>query len=204
MNMSYQFHDVFGLDDELLGLVPQPCVAILLLFPINQKLKKYEEQETERIHKEGQICSDEVFFIKQTIGNACGTIGMLHALGNCQEQLTFDWFLKSFFEKTKNMNSKERGRYLEENEDLSDAHEASALEGDTAPPAPEETVNLHFIAIVHRKGHLYELDGRKPFPINHGSTSGDTFLMDAARVCREFMTRDPSEVHFTIVALCKV
>ncbi|CAI8042076.1 Ubiquitin carboxyl-terminal hydrolase isozyme L3 [Geodia barretti] len=89
MNMSYQFHDVFGLDDELLGLVPQPCVAILLLFPINQKLKKYEEQETERIHKEGQICSDEVFFIKQTIGNACGTIGMLHALGNCQEQLTF-------------------------------------------------------------------------------------------------------------------
>jgi ubiquitin carboxyl-terminal hydrolase L3 len=118
MNMSYQFHDVFGLDDELLGLVPQPCVAILLLFPINQKFKKYEEQETERIHKEGQICSDEVFFIKQTIGNACGTIGMLHALGNCQEQLTFDWFLKSFFEKTKNMNSKERGRYLEENEVL--------------------------------------------------------------------------------------
>ena len=36
--MSYQFHDVFGLDDELLGLVPQPCVAILLLFPINQKV----------------------------------------------------------------------------------------------------------------------------------------------------------------------
>ena len=69
------------------------------------------------------------------------------------------------------------------------------------PPAPEESVNLHFIALVHKQGYLYELgkyiipqgnsckltciclgilshkDGRKTFPINHGPTSPDSFLM---------------------------
>jgi ubiquitin carboxyl-terminal hydrolase L3 len=47
------------------------------------------------------------------------------------------------------------------------------------------------------------LDGRKSFPINHGSTDVDSFLVDAAKVCREFMERDPSEMHFTVVALCR-
>ncbi len=36
--MDYQFHDVFGLDPDLLMMVPQPCLALLLLFPINDKV----------------------------------------------------------------------------------------------------------------------------------------------------------------------
>lgn len=46
-------------------------------------------------------------------------------------------------------------------------------------------------------------DGRKAFPINHGPSSADTLLEDACRVVRAFMDRDPEEVKFTIVALCK-
>ena len=30
-----------------------------------------------------------LFYMKQTIGNACGTIGVLHALGNKQQQVQF-------------------------------------------------------------------------------------------------------------------
>ena len=30
--------DVFGLDDELLAMIPQPVSALLLLFPINAKV----------------------------------------------------------------------------------------------------------------------------------------------------------------------
>lgn len=38
---NFQFHDVFGLDPDLLGMLPQPCVALLLLFPINKKVKRH-------------------------------------------------------------------------------------------------------------------------------------------------------------------
>ena len=34
----------------------------------------------------------------------------------------------------------------------------------------------HFIALVEKGGHLYEMDGRKDGPINHGATSAETFL----------------------------
>lgn len=42
MKMSYQFHDVFGLDSELLAMVPQPCIALLLLYPINEKVHRLQ------------------------------------------------------------------------------------------------------------------------------------------------------------------
>ena len=51
------------------------------------QFRKYEQEEDERIQREGQVCSSDVFFIEQSIGNACGTIGLLHALGNCKDQL---------------------------------------------------------------------------------------------------------------------
>jgi hypothetical protein len=44
-------------------------------------------------------------------------------------------------------------------------------------------------------------DGRKPYPINHGPSSSETFLEDAARVCQEYMDHDPEEVRFTMIAL---
>lgn len=31
-----------------------------------------------------------VYFIKQTVGNACGTIGIIHALCNNSDRLGFD------------------------------------------------------------------------------------------------------------------
>jgi ubiquitin carboxyl-terminal hydrolase L3 len=32
------FHDVFGLDEDLLAMVPQPVLAVLLLFPITEQV----------------------------------------------------------------------------------------------------------------------------------------------------------------------
>lgn len=67
----------------------------------------------------------------------------------------------------------------------------------------EDAVNLHFVCFTAKDGHLYELDGNKASPINHGPTTADTVLQDSVKVAKKFMARDPEELRFTLVALAK-
>jgi len=54
---------------------------------------------------------------------------------------------------------------------------------------------------VNVDGALYELDGRKKRPINHGPSSASSLLQDAVEVVKQFMARDPGELRFTMTAL---
>uniref|UniRef100_A0A3Q0SWX9 Ubiquitin carboxyl-terminal hydrolase n=1 Tax=Amphilophus citrinellus TaxID=61819 RepID=A0A3Q0SWX9_AMPCI len=186
MKSSWQFGDVYGLDPELLSMVPRPVCAVLLLFPVTEKYEAFKQEQEEKLKDQPQEVSPGVYFIKQTIGNACGTIGLIHAVANNQALLEFGEF--SLFCNEVSIRV---------------THESSAQEGQTEAPSLDEKVNLHFIAFVNVGGHLYELDGSKSFPIVHGKTSEDTFLEDAVEVCKVFMARDPQEVRFTIIALSK-
>lgn len=56
------------------------------------------------------------------------------------------------------------------------AAQAAAREGSTRPPGLDEVVALHFVALTQRGGRLLELDGRKPFPIDHGASSSESLL----------------------------
>ncbi|XP_066562667.1 ubiquitin carboxyl-terminal hydrolase isozyme L3 isoform X2 [Amia ocellicauda] len=203
---TWQFGDVYGMDPELLSMVPRPVCAVLLLFPVTEKYESYRLQEEAKIKSQGQEVSSEVYFMKQTIGNACGTIGLIHAVANNRDRLEFDpdSALKKFLIESSSLSPEQKAIFLEKDESIRVTHESSAQEGQTEAPSIDEKVDLHFIAFVNVGGQLYELDGRKPFPIVHGKTAEDTFLEDATEVCKKFMARDPEELRFTVVALSKV
>ncbi|XP_044526524.1 ubiquitin carboxyl-terminal hydrolase isozyme L3 isoform X2 [Gracilinanus agilis] len=241
LHPNWQFVDVYGMEPELLSMVPRPVCAVLLLFPITEKYEVFRIEEEEKIKSEGQDVTESVYFMKQTISNACGTIGLIHAIANNKDKMNFESgsTLKKFLEDSLSMSPEERARYLEKYEAIRVTHESSAHEGQTEgaelgpksgsyweanfsslenvlqqlkpseshmdyhveAPSIDEKVDLHFIALVHVDGHLYELDGRKPFPINHGKTSDDTLLEDAIEVCKKFMERDPEELRFNAIAL---
>ena len=84
---------------------------------------------------------------------------------------------------------------------LGECHDAAAREGQTAAPALDDKVDYHFVAFVNVDGGLYELDGRKSGPILKRKSSPETFLTDAAAACKEYMTHDPDNINFTIMAL---
>jgi ubiquitin carboxyl-terminal hydrolase L3 len=71
-----QFHDVMSTEDWALEMIPRPVVGVLMLYPIKETTEGHREAEDIRIKQEGQICSDKVYYMKQTVGNACGTVGV--------------------------------------------------------------------------------------------------------------------------------
>lgn len=78
------FHDVFSIDDpDLLAFVPRPAYALLLIFPVNQTYEKFRvAEDSNKQEYQGSGPDEEVVWYKQTIGNACGLIGLLHGVSN--------------------------------------------------------------------------------------------------------------------------
>ncbi|KAM5317961.1 ubiquitin carboxyl-terminal hydrolase isozyme L3-like [Glossophaga mutica] len=200
---NWQFVDVYRMHPELLSMVPRPVCAVLLLFPITEKYETFRTEEEEKIKCQGQDVTSSVYFIKQTINNACGTTGLIHAIANNIDKMHFESgsTLERFLEKSVWMSPQEQARYLENYDAIQVTHETSTHEGQTEAPSIDEKVDLHFIVLVHVDRHLYELDGQKPFPINHGETSDKTLLENATEVCKKFMEHEPDEVRFNAIAL---
>mmetsp|Transcript_5826 Transcript_5826/g.17437 ORF Transcript_5826/g.17437 Transcript_5826/m.17437 type:complete len:230 (-) Transcript_5826:1601-2290(-) len=198
---GFAFSEIFSLD--LLDMVPKPVLAVVLLFPLTDKIVSAAD-EREKQDTADESSSADVFFCRQTISNACGTIALLHSVSNNMDRLPMkpDSFFTHFVEKTKGMSPDEKAKQLEADNELDRAQDRFSKEGDTSVPNPGEVVDTHFISFVHRDGQLVELDGRKSAPVNHGPTSADTLLEDACKVIKEkFMALDPTEVRFTMMAL---
>lgn len=197
------FVELWGFDPELLSFIPRPAHAVLLLFPINSTSEAFRHEEEKKIVAEGQSESKDCYFIKQIIGNACGTIGLIHTVMNNLDHLNLaeGKFWSNFARETKGMNPMERARALEANEDIESEHQAVAASDSSGGSDADHAIhaNLHFIIFTAVDGDMYEFDGRKERPINHGP-AGD-LLASAAGVIRGFMSRAEGDLRFNAVAL---
>lgn len=88
------FHDVWSLDDdELLALIPRPVLAFVIVFPtppdyetlrVDDDISSAQAGgERDGGGKAEEDASDrDILWFKQTINNACGLYGILHATMN--------------------------------------------------------------------------------------------------------------------------
>jgi ubiquitin carboxyl-terminal hydrolase L3 len=194
--------DVWSPEPDLLALVPSPCHAVIFLFPLTD-LALAAERARAAASPPPVATGDTPYFCKQTIGNACGLIALLHAALNNHEvvELRPDSFFDKFRRRTSTMTPDDRAAALLTETALQEAHQNFAEQGQTTAPDPEEKIDLHFIAFVEHGGVLFELDGRKSGPVEHGATSRASVLLDACKVIKTFMAADPSEMRYTILAL---
>lgn len=175
-----EFYDVYSLDDpELLAHIPRPAYALLVIIPMTKAW--YDERQAEDTDKQDYTgCGPEepVIWFKQTIGNACGSIGVLHSVINGPASKHI--LPGSDFEKIRRdaipLKMAERAQMLYDSQPFETAHASVANMGDTAAPTPEigHHVGHHFVSFVKADdGHLWELEGSRKGPINRGFLAED-------------------------------
>eukprot|EP00978_Attheya_sp_CCMP212_P005375 scaffold12028_cov50-Attheya_sp.AAC.1 len=203
---KYQFMDVFSTESWALDMIPQPVGAVMLLYPI----KRENDSQIRHVSDASTNLNKDVWHMKQTIGNACGTVGILHALANVSPQMKEMALInqssalgKFYRDATTVQTPMEKANVLEENEEIAALHKATAIDPSNASSsAAEDEVDTHYVTFVHVNGGLYALDGRKSNAIRHCDTTESNLLQDACRVIQEeFMAKDPNELRFTILAL---
>ncbi|TFK98717.1 hypothetical protein BDV98DRAFT_572133 [Pterulicium gracile] len=177
---SLQFTDVYSLTDpDLLSFIPRPALALVLVFPTNKHYEKWTaEEEKVRPEYEGKGEGEEVIWYKQTIGNACGLYGILHAVSNgrAREFVKPSTPISTLLTTITPLSPSSRATALEESKQVEAAHAEAGQQGDTAAPANADAdVDYHYITFVpsHQVGpdgtrKIFEMDGAKKGPIFTG------------------------------------
>jgi len=194
---SWGFTDVLGLDDESLKMVPSPCVGIIFLYPFAQ-LEAHKR--TLGSHRGREIPG--VWYMRQTIGNACGAVALMHTVMNCMDKVSKDSsFLQKFQKDADGESAASRGKLF--GGALRGLHDSVAHNGQTAAPRPNADLDFHFISLVQVGSSLYELDGNNDGPIDVGPVGDGKmgFLKAAvAHVKKNYIEPFPDS-HFSMMAL---
>ncbi|XP_047506747.1 ubiquitin carboxyl-terminal hydrolase-like [Pieris napi] len=197
---KWKMVDVLGLENDALQWVPRPVLAVLLLFPLSENYEEHRSrQETEMLSK-GHEAPKDVFHLKQVLSNVCGTIALVHSIANNAQTIDIEEGpLKKFLSDAEGLDAAAKGALLENSAALLDAYKDLVAGGNEDYEDGEPS--HHFVTFIQKDGKLFELDGRKALPIEHGTTTSETFLEDAAKICREFIAREPENIGFNVVAL---
>lgn len=216
LSTQLSFHDVFSIDDpDLLAFVPRPAHALLLVFPVSKTYEKFRhEEDADKPDYTSYGEQEQAIWYKQTIGNACGLIGLLHGVSNgkAKDFVQPGTDLDKFITKASSLNPKERAQLVEDSEALEQAHHEAAAEGDTSAPSAEDSIDLHFVCFVksEKDGHLWELDGRRKGPLDRGALSVDDDVLSQSSLdkgVRAFLRREASagggELRFSLIVLAQ-
>jgi ubiquitin carboxyl-terminal hydrolase L3 len=208
-NDDYEFVEIIGLDEELLAFVPQPVSAVLLIFPITDQHEEQRRKEYEEALHIPPDYSQAIYFLKQSVGNACGSIAVIHSIANNLEKFQLDAHkpLAQFLETTKLMTPEQRAEHLKHAMDMATANDTMAEEGESRVIDRDEHVNLHFVCFVNVNNELYELDGRHPHPIKHSVQlqPGETLdlLRSTKDVILKLIENTGGDIRFSLIALTK-
>ncbi|KAH8583615.1 ubiquitin carboxyl-terminal esterase L1 variant 1 [Cryptosporidium sp. chipmunk genotype I] len=194
-----RFIDIYSTEEtefDFCGINP---ISVIVLVPIRDE--KICKKRNEFGH-EANI-SPNVWFMKQYIPNSCSVIALLHSiLNNDKIELEEESIAKILLNLKCDSNDppKERGLYLIDNKKIEYLHEELSSRDQLKDCVVSE---FHYISFVNNNGHIIELDGRLPSPINHGKCKSYEFLKKSLKIIKEnFILPIGLNGKVAIVAVC--
>ncbi|SOV19699.1 ubiquitin carboxyl-terminal hydrolase isozyme L3, putative [Plasmodium sp. gorilla clade G2] len=197
-----KFVDIYGFNNDLLDMIPQPVHAVIFLYPLNNNIVSENSTISTIDNQNSKENFDNVWFIKQYIPNSCGTIALLHLYGNLRNKfkLDKDSVLEDFFNKVNEMSAEKRGQELKNNKNIENLHHEFCGQVENREDILD--VDTHFIVFVQVEGKLIELDGRKDHPTFHCFTNGDNFLYDTGKIIQDkFIEKCKDDLRFSALAV---
>lgn len=195
----WEFVEVFSLDKDMLGFIPQPVAALVFCFPTIPQNEQNIKDLYAKLSNDAEFKpNNELFFMHQpgSIGNACGTYSVLHALANSHLVDRGSGLFYQFFEKAKHLDSVEKSGVLQSFPGMAEAHESAAAEGRTNT----NDVSHHFVSYVLVKNEIYEFDSCQYFARPRGVSNQESFLFDGTKLCEQVI-KGRENLRFSVVAL---
>ncbi|KAI1268223.1 putative ubiquitin carboxyl-terminal hydrolase [Xylariaceae sp. FL1019] len=210
LSSALSVHDVYSITEpELLAFIPRPALALLLVFPVSAAYESARMAEDAGVPEySGKGDNEPVIWWKQTIRNACGLMGLLHAVANgpAKSFIEPNTTLQSLIEKSIPLPPAERSALLVKTPDLATAHHDAASKGQTVAPDAQDDVDLHYVCFVKtdEDGTLWELDGRRKGPIARGKLDANEDVLSEKALLwgpLKFIERGGGDMRFSCVAL---
>ena len=82
------------MDSDTIALLPRPVYALVLVFPTDDK---YDETKSAEDTSKNFRADMEICWFQQTIYNACGLYGLIHAVSNGEARKFIGKFIPDAF-----------------------------------------------------------------------------------------------------------
>lgn len=133
-------------------------------------------------------------------------MAILHTVSNLEAHLEEQSDFHALLQRMKTMPTTERVSEIEGSQLILGAHDAVAGQGQSDTIEAEADVELHFVAFVKSQssGHLFELDGSRKGPVDHGPLDGDLLSDGAMQVVKRFVaqaSQGEDDLNFSLCAL---
>lgn len=176
-----QVEEIYDLKKPIEG----PVYGFIFLFRwIEERRARRKLAETTDIYQRDENVVNSIFFAHQIVPNSCATHALLSILLNCSN-IDLGSTLSRLKNHTKDMTPENKGYAIGNTPELAFAHNSHAMpqarrrlernSGATTsarigiPSGRTACEAFHFVSFVPIDGHLFELDGLKPFPMDHGT-----------------------------------
>ncbi|KAM5147994.1 ubiquitin carboxyl-terminal hydrolase BAP1 [Mantella aurantiaca] len=174
---------------DLQSKCPGPVYGFIFLFKWIEERRSRRKVST--LLDDTSVMEEDVvnnmFFAHQLIPNSCATHALLSVLLNCSG-VHLGPTLSRIKDFTKGFSPESKGYAIGNAPELAKAHNSHARPEPRHLPEKQNGISavrtmeaFHFVSYVPIKGRLFELDGLKVYPIDHGPWAEDEEWTDKAR-----------------------